>query len=189
MGHGPSDPSLAYQPLWLLYWGYSTASTSLWICAQVLEKSRSHGLIHSHVQPLWWTDLSDWSSTHICWNMVWSSLYLYKTIHHGLYTNYIKLICTSYTNEDDIAKHIAKMQELHQHLVMLGCNLPNNLFTVFLQLSMPQDWNYIFTGPSEDYGSNEIKCCIWEEYAVHCAHKSSATASAVSQSCNNRSSN
>lgn len=100
-----------------------------------------------------------------------------------------KLIHTPYTNEDNIAKHIAKMQELCQHLVMLGHNLSDNLFAVFLWLLMPQDWNYMFAGLPEGYDSNEIECHIWEEYAVCYAHKSSATAYAVSQSYNNGSLN
>ncbi|KAJ3481609.1 hypothetical protein NLI96_g7551 [Meripilus lineatus] len=48
-----------------------------------------------------------------------------------------QLMITTYQHDDDVGKHIAKMRQLNHALTLVGCHIPDDIFAVFLRLSMP----------------------------------------------------
>ncbi|KAJ3490873.1 hypothetical protein NLI96_g1117 [Meripilus lineatus] len=90
-----------------------------------------------------------------------------------------QLMTMTYLPEDDVGKHIAKMRQLNHALTLMGRHIPDDIFAVFLRLSMPTSWRYIFGGLPETYTSAEIERRIRDEYAYQLIEQTRASSKAL----------
>jgi len=60
-------------------------------------------------------------------------------------------------DDRDILEHIAKIKQYLWDLILMGCDLPDEVFVCFLRLSMPLEWNYIFARLMDPYMSCEVE--------------------------------
>ncbi|KIJ18409.1 hypothetical protein PAXINDRAFT_8654 [Paxillus involutus ATCC 200175] len=67
------------------------------------------------------------------------------------------LVNMKHKDGEDIATHITKMKGYRHNIILMNCNINDNLFTCFLRLSMPPSWNIAFTALPDHYTSAEVE--------------------------------
>jgi hypothetical protein len=86
------------------------------------------------------------------------------------------LVMTKFTDREDVTTHISKMKLYRWDLIMMGCNMDNDLSSCFLHISMPPGWNYVFAGLLAKYTTAEVKWCIKDKYGIRANQQSTASA-------------
>ncbi|GBE87258.1 Retrovirus-related Pol polyprotein from transposon TNT 1-94 [Sparassis crispa] len=97
------------------------------------------------------------------------------------------LITMKYADGEDLTLHIAKMKAYRRDLILMSRNIPDDLYACFIRISMPQSWNYVFSGLSQYYTSSEIERRLKEEYAIRQNQQSTARAYNAKQQSGKRS--
>ena len=92
------------------------------------------------------------------------------------------LVTTHYTDGEDINAHITKMQGHHRDLVMMQCDIDDELFACYLRISMPSTWNYVFAALPDHYTSAEVEWRIRDEYGICSSQSATSSAFQASQS-------
>jgi hypothetical protein len=94
------------------------------------------------------------------------------------------MVTTRYNNGDDLPAHIAWMKAYHCDLILMQCDIDDQIFACFLRISMPSTWNYVFAGLPNYYTSAEVEQWIKDEYGVSQNQNSAALAYKATTSSN-----
>ena len=68
------------------------------------------------------------------------------------------------------------MKAYWRDLIMMDHNIADDMFTCFLQISMPPAWNYIFAGLPANYSSAKVERHVKDEHGVQINQESVASA-------------
>jgi hypothetical protein len=67
------------------------------------------------------------------------------------------MVTIRYNDGDDLLAHIVHMKAYHHNLILMQCNINDQIFTCFLRISMLSIWNYVFAGLSDYYTSAKVE--------------------------------
>jgi hypothetical protein len=114
------------------------------------------GIILSNMEPEIISQLDPGLTAAELWSET-KRLYAGETMADYTLT-FSNLINMKFSGDDnDVIEHILRMKGFRRDLILMGRDIPDEVFACCLRLSMPQEWNYVFAGLLDPYTSKQVE--------------------------------